>query len=149
MANPDLPVGALDKPMSGERQRNRHTRRLETRQHEQTEMRAAKARDHGKCRWPGCDSATVGLRIDAAHMRDSHRGAGGNPDGSRTERDKVITFCCEHHDAYDVRRTIDVQPLTAFNFSGPCAFYLTPLGRPAVHVASEKILGVSTTRVAR
>lgn len=130
----------LAKPEPGAFRRERHERRTATRKHERDEMAAAKRRDHGKCRWPGCDSATVGLRIDACHKRASHRGMGGNPAGDKTERSRIITLCQLHHRQYDTFE-IGIDPLTAHEFSGPCAFY-----RGEQHIASEKVIGVSSTR---
>ena len=131
------------KPTPGEYRRERHDRRTAVKAHEREEMRAAKSRDHGKCRWPGCDAHIAKLRIDACHERATHRGMGGNPDGLRTHRDKVITLCQFHHRQYD-GFLIAITPLTDAGFSGPVAFYRTE--GATVHVASEKVIGVSSTR---
>ncbi len=135
----------LQKPERGSGKRERFERRQEARKHERAEMDAAKRRDHGKCRWPGCDSHIVKLRIDACHERDSHRGMGGNPDGKRTERAKVITLCLTHHAQYD-RFDLDILPVTDKGFDGPCAFYVPHPMEDWRHIATEKVIGVSVTK---
>jgi hypothetical protein len=70
---------------------------------------------------------------------------GGNPDGLRTERKKIITLCMTHHAQYD-RFDIDIQPVTDLGFDGQCAFYVSDPILNFRHIATEKRIGVSVTR---
>lgn len=111
------------KPARGTAYLEGRTRRAARRNAEQSVMRAAKKRDGGKCRRPGCKGTFEGLRlpIDACH--GVHRGAGGNPDGSRTaETRQIISLCRWHHSRWDAH-LMRIDPLTDAGFDGPCAFY--------------------------
>ncbi len=109
------------KPIKGTALIERRSRRAARVSAEQREMRAAKKRDRGKCRWPSCQYAKQGIPIDAAHII-RHRGMGGNPSGERTSRNCVAALCRFHHGMLD-SAVIDIQPLTDAGTDGPMAFY--------------------------
>jgi hypothetical protein len=133
------------KPIRGEALLARRERRSVALKLEQAEMRAAKRRDGGKCRWPNCKYAKKDLPIDAAHFLQ-HRGAGGNPDGSRTTRSTILSLCRIHHSLLD-HCEINIQPMTDANADGPLAFFQLDkeTGRME-HVATESRRGVPETR---
>lgn len=89
------------KPMRGSALLERKERRANVKAHETREMQAALKRDGRKCRWPGCNGKYRGLTlpIDACHQK--HRGSGGNPDGTRTTRQTIISLCRRHHGLWD------------------------------------------------
>lgn len=132
------------KPLKGSALAARKQRGLEQDAHEERELNAAKKRDDFKCRFPSCVNKRLDLPIDGCHRRDMHRGMGGNPDGSRTQRKWAIALCRLDHSRYD-RGFIDIEPLDAdLYFDGPCAFYDkdNETGR-MVHIATETTIGVS------
>jgi hypothetical protein len=66
---------------------------------------------------------------------------GGNPAGDRTTLETIISLCRRHHHLYD-HFQLDIEQLEpAKGFRGLCAYYLD-----GEHIATEKIVGVSTTR---
>ena len=137
----DLIRNAPAKPLRGTSLLRSRGRTAERKAHEQREMRAAKRRDGGKCRWPHCRHGN--LPVDVCH--ETHRGSGGNPKGDRTTRDQLIAFCRMHHGLWDTHE-IDARPQTARGFDGPVDFYCrTESGRMEI-VASERSVGVSVMR---
>lgn len=112
----DLP---LAKPLKGAALLARRDRRSDAVKHERHEMDAAKRRDRNVCRWPKCEFAKKGLAIHAAHLW--HRGAGGNPDGTRTKRNQLIALCARHHQLLD-HADLSIVPLTEHGTDGPCDF---------------------------
>lgn len=134
--------GRFVKPERGAYRLEQKAKRAEVEKHERHEMEAAKARDHHKCRVPRCEFK--GLAIEAAHLRSQHRGMGGNPSGDRTERKTIISLCIRHHDWYD-GFDLDIEPLNADKlFDDACAFYLR-----GQHIATEKLIGVSSVRMVK
>ena len=127
------------KPLKGTAKQAHHQTRLDRTAHEQREMQAALKRDGKKCRVPRCEFAKFDFKIDPCHQ--NHRGMGGNPSGDRTTRATIISLCRRHHDLYD-RGVIDIEPLTAKQFDGPCSFFATE-GDRREHYATERIIGVS------
>jgi len=114
----------LQKPAKGTAKKAKAKRRRERVTAEQKVMRAAKERDGHKCRNPMCHNSIPAFipswPIDAAHLK--HRGAGGNPDGSRTERTaQIIALCRECHMAFDAGM-LCIQPL-GDGADGRCEFY--------------------------
>ena len=142
--NPDLKFGALQKPGRGDTWKAGKDRTAERKAHERREMDAAKKRDGNKCRVPRCEWMPKKPRIEAAHMDGSHRGMGGNKDGSRTERKKVIALCLVHHGQYDSGELV-IEPLTKWLFDAQCAYHKKnkETGRME-HWATERTIGVST-----
>lgn len=142
--NPDLKFGALQKPARGANWRDNKKRSADRAAYERKEMDAAKKRDGNKCRVPRCEWMPKKPRIEAAHMEGSHRGMGGNKDGSRTERKKVIALCLIHHGQYDRTGELVIEPQTKWLFDGPCAYYKKnkETGRME-HWATERTIGVS------
>lgn len=114
---------------------------------EQKAMQAALKRDERKCRKPRCTEAKrLDLPIDPCHMKDKHRGMGGNPAGDRTQRQLIISLCRIDHGAYD-RGDLWIEPLTADDFDGPCEFHEKHLETGKFqHIGTEKRMGVSTER---
>jgi hypothetical protein len=153
MSNPDLASGALAKPLKGSGLLDKRARRARQIAHEQLELQAALKRDHRKCRWPNCKGTHKGLSlpIDPCHLRQpdggpKHRGSGGNPDGSRTDRRYVAALCRRHHGLYDAGE-IDIVPLTDAGADDVLAFYAKhPETGQVIHVATEQRIGVSVTR---
>jgi hypothetical protein len=122
----------------------RRSRRAEAVAHERREMAAAKKRDGHACRWPACAYRAKKLPIEAAHVFQ-HRGAGGNPDGSRTSRAACMALCKIHHGLLD-HHELEVQALTAKGTDGPCAFFVRAESGRMECLASERSIGVSESR---
>jgi hypothetical protein len=132
------------KPARGTALLARRTKRRELVAHEQKEMRAAKKRDEGKCRRPRCPYAKDKLTIHAAHM--VHRGMGGDPTGTRSSRETIISLCAIHHGMYDAS-DLWITPLTAQDFDGPCEYFeRNPETGQYDHIATETRIGVSVVR---
>jgi hypothetical protein len=110
-------VGFVPKPVKGTATRERRQKVDKHHRSEQDEMTATKKLDGYKCRRPGCKNKT--MAVQCAHLE--HRGPGGNPDGSRTKRHKLITLCIEHHSMFD-RHDMAITPLTEKGTRGPCEF---------------------------
>jgi 5-methylcytosine-specific restriction endonuclease McrA len=71
--------------------------------------RAARERDHGRCRYPGCESR----RVDLHHIQ--HWASGG-----RTDLDNLISLCPRHHTAvHDRGYLIAAAPPGGFSFYRP------------------------------
>lgn len=134
---------ALTKPMPGDFRKEQHDRRNLRKAAERREMQAALKRDGNRCRVPRCEFAVLNLVIEPAHQ--AHRGMGGNPAGDRTERKTVIALCKRHHRLYDTAR-LDIEPLTAKVFDGPCDWYDVATDGTRTHYASERLVGISETR---
>lgn len=132
------------KPAKGTAFMARKDRRADRVQAEQKVMQAALLRDGRRCRWPDCKGTYRGLTlpVDAAHFQ-GHRGPGGNPDGSRTERTgQIVSLCRECHRQLDAHaRRIDA--LTDAGADGTLAFYEKQESGKWLHVASETARGVS------
>jgi hypothetical protein len=131
---------AFPKPIKGAFRLERQMLRATRTKAERKTMADAKRRDGGKCRWPGC---RLKLTIHACHR--SHRGMGGNPDGTRTTRENLIALCSQDHQRWDLG-LIDIQPQTAQGFDGPADFYERSESGRFELVASERVIGVSEAR---
>ena len=78
--------------------------------------RAARERDHGRCRFPGCESR----RVDLHHIQ---HWINGGP----TDLDNLISLCPWHHKVvHDRGYTIAAQPGADFAFYRPDATRLPP-----------------------
>lgn len=99
MANPQLRSGALAKPLRGETLLGSRERRATRTKGEQKVMQAALKRDGRQCRVPKCEHRSKQLPIDPCHMR--HRGMGGDPKGTRTTLETLVSLCRAHHGEYD------------------------------------------------
>ena len=134
----------LSKPMPGNYDLERKAKRATEKAHEQREMQAALIRDRRTCRVPRCEWMAKKLRVEPAHQR--HRGMGGNPSGDRTTRATVIALCIRHHRMYDLEG-LEIEPLTAKVFDGPCDYYRrNPETGRREHIGTEKLIGVSEAR---
>lgn len=136
------------KPAKGEAALASKARTAERKLAERKVMDEARRRDQqfrGGCAWPCCEYRPKKLRIDVAHER--HRGMGGNPDGDRTTRQTLLSYCVIHHKLYDLHQ-IDHQPMTDQGTDGELAYYRRDkeTGR-MVCVAVEKRVGVPEMRV--
>lgn len=123
-----------------ERRGKKRTRKLA----EEAVMAEAKRRDGNKCRWPRC---SYKLLVGAAHM--DHRGMGGNPSGDKTERHKLIALCLRHHDQFDGRTVpdVDIVPVSAEQGTdGPCSYFQRSESGRMEHIATERLIGVSSER---
>ena len=94
--------------------------------HENACKAKLRARDGPGCRWPGCEYWRRGVRVEGAHLED--KGMGGDKQSLRTQPEKMIRLCWEHHQgAASVHSThLDVRPLTSRGTDGPCAFWFRP-----------------------
>ena len=133
----------LLKPVKGTFLLERREKRRSRVTAEQKEMQAAKKRDGGKCRWPQCEYIGQKLPVDACHQ--VHRGQGGNPKGDRTTRQTIISLCRVHHSLWD-RGGVDITPMRCDGFDGPCSYFVRGESGRMEHVATEKYIGVSSTR---
>lgn len=152
----DLPIHdpqartAAPKPVAGEHWQDRKQVTRDRKAHEREQMEQARRRDmaacHG-CRWPGCEFASRKPRLEVSHCF-THRGAGGNPDGTRTVRDQLLLVCFIHHRRIDTGDA-EVQPLTDRGTDGLLSFHERnqETGRME-HVASERAIGISESRTA-
>jgi hypothetical protein len=136
---------AKPRPARGEQRLEVGGKKRERKLAEEKTMAAAVRRDGGKCRWPRCEYKA--LKVAAAHM--DHRKMGGNPSGDKTQLHKLITLCIRHHDQFDGRTipSIAIEPISAQQgTSGPCAYYVQDETGKWQHVATERVIGVSSTR---
>ena len=134
----------------------RTLRRKARESHEDGEKAKARRRDKG-CRFPLCGCGRLGLSREVSHSE--HKGAGGNPDRSRSVSSKLVYLCSERHrtNAFSIHNhTIECRPLRAsLGMDGPVAWlvdkrllrYCNGEGqRPArsvcVEVARETAVGV-------
>lgn len=77
------------------------------------------------CRFPLCGCRRLGLRLEVSHQE--HKGAGGNPDGSRSRRSSMILLCTHRHQDGVFSRhkgTLRIRELTPEGTDGPVAFDL-------------------------
>jgi hypothetical protein len=139
----DLVRNAPRRPLRGESLLHSRERRAMRSAHEKREMQAALKRDGHACRVPHCPYRGKKLPIDPAHR--VHRGMGGDPKGTRTERATVIALCRCCHGLYD-RAELDIEPMTAAIFDGPCAFYRRNESGRMECFAVEQRIGVSAER---
>jgi hypothetical protein len=78
--------------------------------------KAARERDHGRCRYPGCESR----KTDLHHIR--HWASGG-----RTSLDNLISLCKRHHMAvHDRGHLIAARPGGTFTFYDPGGTAIPP-----------------------
>jgi hypothetical protein len=133
--------GRWIKDLPGEYRLEQKSKSRERKADEQAIMREAVRMDEGKCRVPRCEFRL--LKVDPAHLREGHRGRGGNPAGDRTTLETIIALCRRHHWLYD-HFHLDIEQLEpAKGFRGLCAYYLD-----GQHIGSDKRIGVSVTRSA-
>lgn len=111
----------LEKPAKGTATKARRKRSRRRQTSEATIMAAAKVRDGLRCRVPGLTFIDGHDRGPLHACHQHHRGAGGNPDLSRTTLQGLITLCPAHHRAYDSGR-LKIEPLSPDGMSGPCLF---------------------------
>jgi 5-methylcytosine-specific restriction endonuclease McrA len=90
--------------------------------------KAARERDHGRCRYPGCESR----RVDLHHIQYWSN-------GGRTCLENLISLCRRHHTAvHDRGYLIAVSPDSTFTFYRPDGTPLPPcppLPAPDGHIA--------------
>jgi hypothetical protein len=144
LMNPDITADDLRKPVRGEYRRARRDKRMAGETYLREQKRIAKARDGGKCRWPGCDCGKNGRKplLESAHLIDKSRG--GSDDASN-----LISLCDERHRGTPSLHSKDlhIEPLTPHGANGVCAFYARhPETGKVEHVATERIIGLSAPR---
>lgn len=141
-------VGApIAKPRRGDARLKANEIKRTRKAREDAAIRAAKRRDGHTCRVPRCRYQHEAFVLDGAHMKDRHRGMGGNPSLDRTTRATVICLCRRHHDDYDKHDALRIEPVTAQDFDGPCEWYERDLETGQfMHIGTETRIGVSTTR---
>lgn len=136
---------AKPRPPRGEYDLERKGKKRSRKVAEEKTMAEAKRRDGNKCRWPRCEFKT--LHVACAHLE--HRKMGGNPLGDKTERHKLIALCIRHHDQFDGRTLpkIDIVPVNAQQGTdGPCSYFVLQESGQWLHVATERVIGVSEPR---
>lgn len=141
---------SFPKPARGTALIERKQRRLDRVAAEQKVMQAALKRDHRVCRNPRCSfKKSLKLPVDPCHAFQ-HRGSGGNPAGDRTAETKLIMSLCRGcHGLLDAG-DLSIEPLTPEWCDGLCAFYAKDAETgQMVHLATEKVIGVSVERSVR
>lgn len=110
------------KPARGEHLMARRTRKEKLDAHEDREKTAVRKRDRYQCRWPKCIYRNQAVPLEVAHLE--HKGPGGNPDGTRSVRSKMILLCQNHHQGRTSLHSKDLRivPLTEQGTDGPCKF---------------------------
>lgn len=111
------------KPCATERKLKHRQTRRDARTSEDANKQAARKRDSYKCRFPLCGCRRAGLRLEVSHQE--HKGAGGNPSGSRSQVKGLITLCVHRHQdgAVSIHKgTLKIKPLTTAGTNGPVAF---------------------------
>lgn len=100
----------------------RERRRNARKNAKMTVQRELRVRDGVGCRWPGCEFWQRGYRVENAHLEDS--GMGGDPALIRTQRQKMIRLCIQHHQGRVSIHSKDLRvvPLTDKGTDGPCEF---------------------------
>lgn len=99
-----------------------HRKRRERRTVEKRAKEAARRRDRW-CRFPLCGCRVKGIALHASH--DKHKGMGGNPNGDRSTRERLITFCRVRHQTGAISRhkgTLRTRYLSQLGNDGPVAF---------------------------
>lgn len=94
-------------------------RKSDLKAHETREMDAVRRRDH-YCRVPFCGCKKLKMRLEVAHS--THRGAGGNPDGTRTDRGSMVRVCFARHRTLPIsldKGTLRWVALTDAGAAGP------------------------------
>jgi hypothetical protein len=104
----------------------------------------AKARDGGRCRFPGCGCHALGLKIESSHL--VHKGIGGNPSGDRSTTAGLMTLCSVRHRTGQWARDngrLRYVPLTGDGCDGPVKWQIRDAGEEHwFTVASETAIGV-------
>jgi hypothetical protein len=111
------------KPLASTRRLAKHKARSALRTTEDQNKQTARRRDGHRCRFPRCGCRRVSIRLEASHLK--HKGAGGNPSGSRSMPAGLILMCVQRHQDGVVsvhRGTLRVRPLTRKGCNGPVAF---------------------------
>lgn len=99
------------KPAKGSYRLAQREQRAKVRTAEVFEKRAAKRRDGGQCRYPGCDWQKKGFALQQL---------------IRSERRKLIAVCFMHHEGPCSLHSGDIRIVPVFpeqGTSGPCTFY--------------------------
>ena len=97
--------------------------------------KAARERDHGRCRYPGCESR----KTDLHHIR--YWSSGG-----RTDLDNLISLCKKHHAAvHDRGHLIAARPDGTFAFYAPGGAAIPP--SPPLPAPDGRIADVHDTEV--
>ena len=134
----------------------RALRRIERDAAEDREKAKVRQRDRG-CRFPLCGCRRLRLTLEVSH--NEHKGAGGNPDGSRSTTELMMQLCRERHrtNPFSIHnRAIEWQPLEKkLGANGPVKwlidrrllrYYLHGGQRPAemklVEVVRETAVGI-------
>jgi hypothetical protein len=113
------------KPLAATRRLKRRRDRSALRTTEDKNKQAARRRDGHRCRFPRCGCRRVSIRLEASHLK--HKGAGGNPSGSRSTPAGLILMCAQRHQDGVVsvhKGTLRVRPLTRKGCDGPVAWLL-------------------------
>jgi hypothetical protein len=107
-------------------------KKRENKQQSEREQLEAQAKVHVRirdktCRFPrcGCQRRAFRLRLEVAHIE--HKGAGGNPDGTRSTEGGMVLLCSHRHQHGAVslhKGTLKVHFLSRRMFNGPVAWLL-------------------------
>ena len=110
----------LTKPARGSARKAHAKRQRAADAHEIEQKRQARERDGERCRCPKCPTP-VWMHREVAHI--THKGAGGDSKGVRTQRQRLITWCGIHHLAFDGRlkagQSVRVRMMTPKEADGP------------------------------
>lgn len=96
--------------------------RLKRQGHEDAEKAAVRRRDRA-CRFPLCGCRRLRLALEVSHFE--HKGSGGNPSGTRSDRRTMVLLCSHRHQHGPISRhkgTLRVRFLTRQGFDGPVAW---------------------------
>lgn len=110
------------KPSASTRKLAKRKTRVDTQKDERSNKGQCRKRDRF-CRFPLCGCRRLGWRLEASHQ--SHKGAGGNPTGSRSTADQLLLLCVHRHRDGAVSRhhgTLRARYLTADRADGPVAW---------------------------
>lgn len=131
------------KPARGSGRKAIRSRRAKVESHEQALKRQSKALDGFKCRVPKCPFRVQRDALHSAHR--VHKGIGGDPAGTRTCLEDLVTLCPIHHGQYDGKlggQQLEIRYLDRTKrFRGPCVFYGRE-GDKWVQMGVERDVGV-------
>lgn len=143
MANPDLEPGALAKPAKGSYTLKRDKARNDDDAKLEKAAKAAKARDHNRCRWPERHKCRGGL--EAAHLKDKSRGGDNSTEN-------LFTICAWLHRLGPETihsKDLVIDPLTNRGADGICNFLRRDWGntaKPWELVGRERAIGLLERR---
>lgn len=117
-------MAPIPKPLASERKLAKHDSRAKLKRDEDAAKKEVRQRDGFKCRFPLCGCRRLGWRLEASHAQ--HKGAGGNPSGSRSTSAGMILLCFARHREGVISRHKGTMRIRALGrgtgMNGPVAF---------------------------